>query len=113
MLGLLHCHAFGDLELDGSRTHTRVADTALERACEVRLKELTCRDIDADARQFEARLLPNGVLLARLAQNRGADRSDQSRVLGDRNERSRFDERVVGGLPSNESFDAEDLAGRQ
>ena len=110
---LLHEHTLGDLEHEMARIEPAVAERAPHIVHHVLALQLVSRDVDRERERLSRRALsacqPDG-LPARLAHHPAAERNDQPRLLGQRNERERREHPARGMIPAHERLDAGDLA---
>src|SRR5439155_5822560 len=111
---VLHENTLGDLERERRRVDPRRGRRREDLREEARMLELARGQVDAHA---EARLaepvLPAPRLAARLVEHPPADRHDEPRVLGERDEVARHEQAPAGRLPAQERLDADDDAARE
>ncbi len=110
-LGVVHDHAFRDLELEQRRIHSRFTQNGLYLAYKPFVVELAHRQVHAHLHGRQAGLLPRDVLLARGAQHPSTDRHDQARLFGERDELHRRHAAELRALPTQQRLDAGDRAG--
>src|SRR5690625_2042997 len=73
------------------------------------MRELYRRDVDGKTHGWQAQLAPAGGLLAHLPQQPVAQRDDQTRLLGDRNELLGRDFTEFDTVPAQQRLEADDL----
>src|SRR5690625_3732863 len=77
------------------------------------MRELYRRDVDGKTHGWQAQLAPAGGLLAHLPQQPVAQRDDQTRLLGDRNELLGRDLTQLDTVPAQQRLEADDLQAAQ
>ncbi|MNE42551.1 hypothetical protein D3C80_1366810 [compost metagenome] len=97
----------GDLQLQTRGVQTCLLQHLLHQTRQVHMAQLHRRQVDRDL----VRLGPTGGLLAGLTQDPLADRQDQARLLGHRDEVRRRDVTAVLVLPAQQDLIARRLAG--
>src|SRR4029079_16422694 len=80
-LGVVHDHAFRDLDLEQRRIHSGLAQNAVDLAREPFVVQLAHRQVHRHLYGRQSSLLPRDVLSARRAQDPSADRHDQPGLL--------------------------------
>ncbi|EXI75312.1 MAG: hypothetical protein AW07_01213 [Candidatus Accumulibacter sp. SK-11] len=86
-----------------------LGDRPLQGCQQIRIVQLGCREVDRD-RHFVAGRAPESLLPTRFGEHPGADRDDQSAILGHRNEARRRNQSVFRVPPANQRFGAEQPA---
>jgi len=106
--GLLHDHAFGDLELEVTRVEARVVDRLFDITHQSMILQLPRGNVDADKHILGAGIaqLPLTHLLTGFFEHPLANRDDQARVLGQRNEVAGWDQALVRVFPAHERLQA-------
>jgi len=102
--------ALGELELEELGAQPGFDQRRAYHRDELARLELLRRDVHRDAEAREAQRLPARALLARLAQHPLADRHDELRVLGDRQELARQHRAELRVLPAQQRLGADHAA---
>ena len=104
--------AFGQLQLQAARIDLMSAQGPGDGPHETRTAELHRRHIDPHLQIVMAGAVPGGELAATFAQRPVAQRLDQVRLFGDRDELPGRDPASLGVAPAHQGFDAADPAAR-
>src|SRR6185437_13752759 len=104
--------AFGDLKLKQVSRHPGRGQHLVKVSEQVGVQELPRRKIDRHRNGGKAFTLPGHVLDARAPENPSANRNDESRLFGERNELRGRKIAKLRVRPSQQSLNAADLAGR-
>ena len=104
-LHVAHQDALGDLDDEEARLDTRRLENDRHRFGEIRLGELTCREVhgDVEMRQVRELIVPATQLPRGLAEHELAQGSDQAALFSHRDELGRIDEPTYGVLPSHQA----------
>ena len=109
VLRVLHRAGLGDLEVELVGLETAFLERVRDLAAEVGLLELPAGQVHRNRHLREPVLVPLARLRAGGAQHPLADRHDQARELGDRDELPRRDQAQLRVAPADERLGAEDL----
>ena len=104
-VGVDHRRRLGDLDDHARRIHAVLVEPLHDAFDQVRLPELSGREVEARAHGDPA-ALPVAQLLGELADDPVADRRDQPELLGERDELARLDQSAVGAPPADQGLDA-------
>ena len=105
---LAHDDALGHLELELLGAHRVPGEGGEHLIGEVLEQELGGGDVDAHAQRLERRAVPAGELSDGLLEHPCADRVDQPRLLGDRDELPRGDRAARRVVPADQGLDPDD-----
>jgi len=105
-VGVDHRRRLGDLDDHARRIHAVLIEPLHDAFDQVRLPELSGREVEARAHGDPA-ALPDAQLLGELADDPVADRRDQPELLGERDELARLDQSAVGAPPADQGLDAD------
>jgi hypothetical protein len=106
---VVHEARLGDLELDPRRIALLRLHDVRNALRQVLAVELPRREIDRNL-ELQAGLAPRNALLRRRAQHPFAERVDEARFLGERDEHLRRHVAVLGVVPAQERLGADDRA---
>ena len=111
--GVVHHHAFGELELQIARFEAGFLQYLSNRAHQVVLAELTGGNVNRHDNGLEPRVLPGLVLGTGGAQHPLADRNDEPGLFSERNELAGRHDALLRQVPANERLGTDDPAGVQ
>ncbi len=113
VLGMLHRHALGNLELEKLSGQLGVGQSDTNGLEQIEIVELTGGEINGDANRSQTARLPGHRLLARLAQGPHAHWHNESGVLKQRDKLPRRDQSCLRVIPANQRLSAGDAAAAQ
>src|ERR1700676_531278 len=109
--GILHKHAFGELEFEIARFQVGVREYRADTFDKTFVAELDGGNVDGNRQGRESSVLPGARLAARFAHGPAADVDNEAAILGDGHELRGRDEATIGLLPADQGLDAGDLPG--